>query len=118
MTALRERMAEDMRLRNYSISTRCQYIGYVRRFAEHFKTSPDRLGPEHIRTYQLHLVKMGASGATVNQLCNALRFFYRVTLKRDDIVSEMAVPRKRKKLPVILSPEEVAAMLHAAPNLK
>ncbi len=118
MTALRERMSEDMRLRNFSLHTQNNYLGYVRRFAQHFNTPPDKLGPEQIREYQLYLLGRGASGATVSQLCCALRFFYQITLKREDIVAELATPRKQKKLPTILSPEEVAAMLNAALNLK
>jgi len=118
MTPLRQRMLEDMQIRNFSTNTQKLYIGQVRRFADHFGVSPDRLGPKHIREYQAHLVRRGARYGSLHQLGSALRFFYGVTLGRSVIIPEIPLPRRPRKLPVVLSQEEVAAMIAAAHNLK
>jgi integrase/recombinase XerD len=118
MTPLRRRMIEDMRLRNLSSRTIETYVDRVAAFARHFGTSPEHLGTEHIRAYLLHLVEEGASWPRFIQTRSALRFLYRTTLKRpwvDDGVVCTKVPRK---LPVVLSLEEVAQLLAAAGNLK
>src|SRR5215471_18834533 len=80
MTPLRRRMLEDMQIRNYSLHTMDRYLRYMAQFAKHFDTSPDRLGPEHIRTYQLHLHHTPASEGVFIQTVCALRFFYETTL--------------------------------------
>ena len=83
MTPLRQRMIDDLRIRNYSRDTINNYVRLVARFAEHFGRSPERLGPEHIRDYQLHLLANDTSWGIFNQTVAALRFLYRVTLKRN-----------------------------------
>jgi integrase/recombinase XerD len=119
MTELRRRMLEDLRLRNYSPNTIKVYIRCVAKFAKHFRVSPDRLGPEHIRQYQLFLVqRKKVSWALFNQTVCALRFFYHHTLHRDWMIEHIPYPRHEQKLPVVLSPAEVAAVFAATRNLK
>jgi integrase/recombinase XerD len=119
MTELRRRMIEELRLRNYSPSTITIYIRCVAQFAQHFRLSPDRLGPEHIRQYQLCLVQeKEVSWALFNQTVCALRFFYHHILHRDWMIEHIPYPRHEEKLPVVLSPAEVAAVFGATPNLK
>jgi integrase/recombinase XerD len=119
MTELRRRMIEELRLRNYSPNTITIYIRCVAQFAQHFRLSPDRLGPEHIRQYQLFLVQeKEVSWALFNQTVCALRFFYHHILHRDWMIEHIPYPRHEEKLPVVLSPAEVAAVFEATPNLK
>jgi integrase/recombinase XerD len=120
MTALRQRMLDDLRIRNYSPNTQKSYICYVRRFAEHFKCPPDRLTAEHVRSYLLHLVNDGVGeGVLINTVC-ALRFFYHITLKRDWSMTARDVPfaKRKKKLPVVLSSDEAQKLLGSLNNLK
>ncbi len=119
MTTLRQRMTEDMRIRNYAPKTIKTYVGHVRRFAEHFGRSPSRLGTEEIRQYQLHLVdERKVSWSMFNQAVCALRFFYGVSLNREEIIPRIAHGRREKKLPVVLSVKEVHQVIHAVENLK
>jgi integrase/recombinase XerD len=119
MTELRQRMIEELRLRNYSPNTLEIYIRCVAKFAEYFKLAPDRLGPEHIREYQLFLVQRKKVGwALFNQTVCALRFFYHHVLHRDWMIEHIPYPRHEEKLPVVLSPAEVAAVFEATRNLK
>jgi site-specific recombinase XerD len=113
LSPLRRRMIEDMTVRNLSPTTRAVYIHNVKKFSRHFGRSPDRLGLEEVRAYQVHLVSEGIAWATPNQVVSSLRFFYGVTLGRKDLPERIAYARRPKKLPVILSPEEVAAFLEA-----
>ncbi len=114
MSSLRRRMFEDMQIRNYSPHTIDGYLRYVAQFARHFGTSPDRLGPEHIRTYQLHLLHQQASKSIFIQTVCALRFLYETTLGRPWMVDFLPYPKKPKKLPVILS--RVQSVLFKAPD--
>ena len=91
MTPLRRRMLEDMQIRNYSPHTIDGYLRYVAQFAKHFGTSPARLGPEHIRTYQLHLLHQQASKSIFIQTVCALRFLYETTLGRPWMVDCMVL---------------------------
>ena len=112
MTPLRQRMTEDMQVRNLSPCTQKTYINQVSLFARHFGCSPDRLGPEPIRDYQVFLAteKRLAPGSIAIAVA-ALRFLYCVTLKRDwDIEAILPTPRQPKKLPVVPSPEEVVRL--------
>lgn len=113
ISPLRRRMIEDMTVRNLSPTTQRSYIHNVRKFSLHFGRSPDCLGLEEVRIYQVHLVSRGIAWATLNQVVSALRFFYGVTLGRKDIPERIAYARRPKTVPVILSPEEVACFLEA-----
>ena len=119
MTPLRQRMLEDLQLRNYSKHTIRASLRGVADFAKHFGTSPQHLGPEQVRTYQLFLVqeKKVAWSSIVQTVC-ALRFFYRVTLGRPAMLEYIAPPRRPFTLPTILSPAEVAALLTVSRHLK
>jgi integrase/recombinase XerD len=119
MTELRRRMLEELQLRNYSPHTRRAYIRCVADFAKHFKAAPDRLGPEHVREYQLFLVhRKNLSWSPFNQAVCALRFFYHEVLHRNWMIEYIPYPRHEQKLPVVLSPAEVAALFQSTPNLK
>ena len=110
MTPLRQRMLEDMQLRNYSAQTMRAYLHCVADFARHFRTSPEHLGPEQVRTYQLFLVQeKQVAWPTIVQTVCALRFFYRVTLGRLVMLEYIAPPQRPVTLPTILSQSEVAA---------
>jgi integrase/recombinase XerD len=111
-------MLEDMQIRNDSPHTIDGYLRYVAQCAKHFDTSPDRLGPEYIRTSQLHLLHTQASESVFIQTVGALRFFYETTLGRPWMVDSIPYPKKPKKLPVILSRDEVKAWLLAPHHLK
>jgi integrase/recombinase XerD len=114
MSPLRRRMLEDMQIRNYSPHTIDGYLRYAAQFAKHFGTSPDRLGAEHIRTYQLHLLQQHASKSIFIQTVCALRFLYETTLGRPWMVEYIPYPKKPKTLPVILSRDEVKAVTPGA----
>ena len=119
MSTLRQRMREDLQLRNYSPVTIDCYIRCVADFAKHFHISPDQLGPEHIRQYQLHLVhERQVSWSLVMQVVSALRFFYNTTLDRGWMITYIPQPKRPKTLPTILSQDEVAALLRAPRHLK
>src|SRR5262252_8943586 len=119
MTELRRRMIEELQLRNYAPNTITVYIRCVAQFAQHFRLSPHRLGLEHIRQYQLFLVRQKkVSWPLFNQTVCALRFFYHRVLHRDWMIEHIPYPRHEEKLPVVLSPAEVAAVFEATRNLK
>ncbi len=111
-------MLENMQIRNDSPHTIDGSLRSVAQFAKHFHTSPDRLGPEHIRTYQLHLLHTQVSESIFIQTVCALRFFYETTLGRPWMVDYIPYPKKPKTLPVILSRDEVKALLLAPRHLK
>ena len=118
MTELRERMIEDLRVRNYSIHTEQAYVRYVRRFAEHFGRSPAKLGPEDVRAFLVHLQRNGASSSTIVSAGSALRFLYKFTLGRPWDPDRIPRARKEKRAPCVLSPDEVRQLLAATANLK
>jgi integrase/recombinase XerD len=114
MTVLRQRMTEDMQVRNLSPHTQASYLQQVSLFAHHFRTSPDALTPEHIRAYQIYLTnEKKLATNSIHTAVAALRFLYRVTLKKEwDFGEEIPLPKKPQKLPVVLSPEEVVHFLN------
>ena len=119
MTPLRQRMCEDLQLRNYSEQTTRAYLRCVADFAKYFGTSPEHLGPEQVRTYQLFLVQdKQLAWSTVVQTVCALRFFYTVTLRRPMMLEYIASPQRPLTLPIILSQAEVATLLTTPRNLK
>ncbi len=120
MTPLRQRMSEDMQLRNLAPHTQRSYLQQISQYARHFGKSPDLLGPEDIRAYQLHLVQeKHLSASSILVAIAAIRLLYKVTLKRDWNIDD-AIPtcRKPKKLPVVMSQEEVTRFLVAVDNPK
>jgi integrase/recombinase XerD len=118
MSPLRRRMIEDMTIRKLAPKTQHDYVQRVKNFAAFLGRSPDTASFEDVRRYQLHLVSSGVSVPTINQTVSTLRFFFRVTLKRHEIVEHTHVIQEPRKLPVVLSVEEVARLLDAAPGLK
>ncbi|MBV8914889.1 MAG: site-specific integrase [Acetobacteraceae bacterium] len=121
MTRLRQRMIEDMQLRHLSPHTQRAYLTHVARFAQLFHRSPDLLGPPEIRSYQLYLTRdRQFSPSSIGVANSALRFLYKVTLKREWNLDD-AIPtggRQPRTLPVVPSPEEVARFLDAVPSLQ
>ena len=118
MTPLRQRMIEDMSIRNLSKNTQILYVQQIARFARHFGKSPEVLGLEDIRAYQVHLVQKKKAWSTLNQAVAALRFLYTVTLRKDWDIRRIAYPRRDKQLPVVLSTSEVSQFLRAISSLK
>jgi integrase/recombinase XerD len=120
MTPLRQRMIEDMQVRNLSPETQACYVQQVSLFARYFNQSPQALGPEEIRGYQVYLTnerKLAPSSILV--AVAALRFLYKVTLHKDWTLPEIIpAPQKPQKLPIVLSPEEVVQFLACVPSLK
>lgn len=119
MTHLRRRMSEDMQVRGLSPSTQRVYLERVTQFADYFMRSPEELGPEEIRAYQLYLLNdRKLSRASLCLASAALRFLYTMTLKRSWPASDIPLPKMPRELPVILSREEVVQFFEAMGNLK
>ena len=118
ISPLRQRMIEDMEVRDFNACTQRGYIRAVRNFTAFFGRSPDQAGIEDLRRFQHHMRQEGASATTMNNAVSALRFFFGVTLGRGDAEVGMTTVRQPIRLPVILSPEEVARLLEHAPGLK
>ncbi|MBB4267857.1 tyrosine-type recombinase/integrase [Roseospira visakhapatnamensis] len=118
VSPLRRRMIEDMTVRNLSPATQRSYLHAVSKFSRFFGRSPDRLGLDDVRTFQVHLISRGISWASLNQTVAALRFFYGVTLGRAEVPERIAYAREPRKLPVVLSADEVVRFLEAVPALK
>jgi integrase/recombinase XerD len=113
MTSLRQRMIEDLQVRNLSVCTQESYVRQVSRFARHFNKSPELLGPEQIRTYQIYMMnEKKLAPISIMVAISALRFLYGVTLKKDWCFKDiLPVPKKPQTLPIVLSPEEVLHFL-------
>ncbi len=118
MSPLRRRMIEDMTVRNLSPATQRSYLHAVAKFSRYFGRSPDRLDLEDVRAFQVHLVANGISWPALNQTVCALRFFYGVTLGHGEIPERIPYAREPRKLPVVLSADEVVRFLEAVPSLK
>ena len=119
MTPLRQRMIEDMNLRNLAPRTVNVYVERVAKFAKHFGKSPEQLGSADVRAYLAYLVhKRHVSWSYYNQTLCALRFLYNVTLGKDWVLKGIVCPKQEKKLPVVLSPAEVGQFFGAITNLK
>ena len=111
MTPLRQRLIHDLQLRNYSPQTIRSYVHWLARFARYFQRSPALLTPEHARRYQLHLLEKKVSWSAYNQSVCALRFLYGTTLGRKDDIPRLPFGRKPKRIPVVLSRDEVVRLL-------
>ena len=120
MTSLRRRMTEDMQVRNLSPHTQDSYVQQVSLFARHFTKSPEVLGPEEIRSYQLYLTnEKKLAPSSILTAIAALRFLYKVTLHKDWSLEEIIpTPKKPQKLPIVLSPEEVLQFLSCVESVK
>jgi integrase/recombinase XerD len=119
MTPLRRRMIEDMKLKNLSDRTIHAYVARVGSFARHFKRSPENLGRDDVRAYLLHLVQhKKVSWSVYSQARSAIRFLYEVTLGRTDVMERIPCPKQPKRLPVVLSLDEVARVFAALVGIK
>ena len=118
MSPLRRRMIEDMTIRKLAPKTQESYVRTVKRFTAFLGRPPETASLEDVRRFQLHLAENGAHAPLLNHSVSALRLFFRVTLGRHDIVAQTTFIREPRKLPVVLTPQEVARLLNAAPGLK
>ena len=118
ISPLRRRMTEDMTVRGFTAGTQGGYLAAVENFTAFLGRPPDKSDAEDLRRYQLHMRSIGASATSMNSAVSALRFFFGVTLSRGDAQVGMTTVREPRRLPVILSPEEVRRLLDAAPGLK
>jgi integrase/recombinase XerD len=116
MSPLRQRMIEDMTIRKLAPKTQQGYIRTIKDFAAFLGRSPTTASFEDVRRFQLHPAASGAHIPILNHTVAALRFFFRVTLRRSDIIEHTTFVHEPRKLPVVLGPEEVARLLDAAPG--
>src|ERR1700704_5892656 len=115
ISRLRRRMIEDMTVRNFVEKTRNDYIRHVRTLAAFLGRSPDTATPEDLRRFQLHQTRSGVRPPSINGSVAALRFFFTVTLDRPEMARHLTFVREPRKIPVILSLEEIARLLGAPP---
>ncbi len=118
ISPLRGRMIDDMTARQFKEKVQKDYVRQVRKFAAFLGRSPDTATSEDVRLFQLHLAKQQIGAPTINSAIAALRFFFNVTLERPDLVRHLTTVHKPRKVPVVLSQEEVVRLLDAAPGLK
>ena len=118
ISPLRQRLIEDIAIRRLSPKTQLHYIRHVKRFADFLGRSADKATAEDVHRYQLWLASIGTTVPTVNVSATALRFFFKITLKRRDLAEEVVSTREPRRLPVVLSPEEVGRLLASARNIK
>jgi site-specific recombinase XerD len=118
VSPLRQRMLDDMRMRKFGEKTQLDYVRAVRNFTKYLGRSPDSADVEDLRNYQLHLVDHGISPASLNSTISGLKFFFNVMLDRLEVMAKMQPVHLPRKLPVILSPDEVKRLIAAAGNLK
>ena len=118
VSPLRQRMLDDMRMRKFGAKTQTDYVRGVRRFAAFLGRSPDTATAEDLRRFQLDMVDHGTAPPTINSTLSGLKFFFDVTLGHGELMAKVQPVRAPTKLPVVLSPEEVARLIAAAPNIK
>ena len=118
ISPLRQRMIEDMTVRNFVEKTRNDYIRQVKTFTAFLSRSPDTATAEDLRRFQLHQTRTGVRPPSINGSVAALRFFFTVTLDRPEMARHLTFVREPRKMPAVLSPEEVARLLEAAPGPK
>ena len=118
ISPLRRRMIEDMTVRNFAAKTQHDYVQRVKSFAAFLGRSPDTAKPEDMRSFRLYLASSGAGTPKINATVSALRFFFGNALDRPEIVKHLSSMHQPRKMPVVLSPEEVARFLEAAPGIK
>jgi site-specific recombinase XerD len=118
VSALRARMIEDMTVRGFTEETRSNYIREVRAFAAFIRRPPDTATAEDLRRFQLHQRQSGMQPPSINSAVSALRFFFTVTLDRPDLARRLTVVRQPRRLPAVLSVEEITLLLQAAPGPK
>ena len=118
VSPLRQRMIDDMRMRQLSPKTQAHYLRIVREFARYLGRSPDTATVEDLRTYQLHLVDHGTSPISLNAAITGLKFFFETTLHEPELMARMQPVRVPRTLPVVLSPDEVRRLIAATGNLK
>ena len=119
MTPLRQRMLQDMGIRNLALNTQLAYVQQISAFARHFDCSPEALGTEQVRAYQVHLLeerKLAAGSLSV--VAAALRFLYKITLRRPWNDDDIPMPKRPLKLPIVLSPEQVVRFLACVAGTK
>jgi integrase/recombinase XerD len=118
ISPLRRRMIEDMTIRQLAPKTQHDYLQRVKDFAVFLSRSPDTAKMEDVRRFRLHLASSGAGTPKINATVSALRFFFNVTLDRADLARHLSFVHEPRKVPIVLSPEEVARFLEAAPGIK
>ena len=118
ISLLRQRMIEDMTARRFKEKVQKDYVRHVRTFTKFLGRSPDTATSEDLRRFQLHMAQQQIGAPTINSAISALRFFFTETLERPDLVRPLRIVSTPRKAPVVLSPEEVARLLQAAPGLK
>jgi integrase/recombinase XerD len=118
LSPLRRRMIEDMSVRNLAPTTQQSYLHHVAKFSRYFGRSPDRLGLDDVRAFQVHLVSRGVSWPGLNQTVSALRFFFGVTMGRPELPERIPYARQPHRLPVVLSADEVVCFLEAVPGVR
>ena len=118
VSPLRQRMIEDMTMRRLAPRTQESYIRAVKKLTRYLGRSPDTATAEDLRQFQLHLVTSGVSSITLNATITGLRFFFNVTVERGEVVSKLCAVREPRKLPVVLSVEEVTDLLNAVGSIK
>ena len=118
ISPLRQRMIDDMTARRYSEKVQKAYVRHVRTFAAFLGRSPDTATSDDLRRFQLHMAQQQISPGSINAAIAALRFFFTVTLERPELVRPLTTVNKPREAPVVLSQEEVARLLEAAPSLK
>jgi integrase/recombinase XerD len=118
LSPLRQRMIEDMTMRKLSPKTKTTYLRHVNKLGEYLGFSPHRASSEDLRLYQLHLVKKGQSSGSINAGLTGLRFFFEVTIDDVSVLKQTKHVKEPRRIPQILSVEEVTRLLDAAENLK